>query len=32
VKRTLFKRYTAARKKAGYKTPTWFQGADEPTT
>jgi ferredoxin len=25
VKRDLYKRYTAMRKKAGYKTPTWFQ-------
>ncbi len=25
VKRDLYKRYTAERKKAGYKTPTWFQ-------
>lgn len=30
VKRALYKRYTAARKKAGYKTPTRFQ--DEPAT
>jgi len=25
VKRDLYKRYAAMRKKAGYKTPTWFQ-------
>ena len=32
VKREHYKRYTAARKKAGYKTPTRFQGPDEPST
>jgi epoxyqueuosine reductase len=32
MKRELYKRYTATRKKVGYKTPTWFQTADEPTT
>lgn len=32
VKRALYKRYTAARKKAGYKTPTRFQEPDAPTT
>jgi epoxyqueuosine reductase len=31
VKRELYKRYTATRKKAGYKTPTWFQEPDAST-
>jgi epoxyqueuosine reductase QueG len=32
VKRDLYKRYTGARKKVGYKSPTQFQGPEAPTT